>query len=132
MSSDPFHTGHQGPRVMVADDSAIVRKRVHALLAEDGHVGQIIEAESAAEAWLLFKFYHPDIVVLDLQFRDFSGLEVLRRIKQSAPKCVVFVLTNYREMEAEDECRKHGADCFLHKSTEFEKVCEKIRKLPRR
>jgi DNA-binding NarL/FixJ family response regulator len=51
---------------------------------------------------------------------------VLRRIKQSSAKCVVIILSNCREPVVRDECQRHGADCFLHKATQFEKVCEVI------
>ena len=114
------------PTVLLVDDSAFVRKRLCALLEDDGCVGRLMEANCALDAWLLFKLFHPDIVVLDLQLPDFNGMEVLRRIKQSSTKCVVIILSNCREPAVRDECKRHGADCFLHKATQFEKVCEFI------
>ena len=120
------HSRIQAPTVLIADDSAVVRKRLRALLEEGGCVGRLIEADCAVDAWLLFKLFHPDIVVLDLQLPDFNGLEVLRRIKQSPAKCFVIILSNSREPVARQECQRHGADCFLHKATQFERVCEVI------
>ena len=120
------HSRINTPTVLIADDSAFVRKRLRALLEEDCCIGRLIEADCAVDAWLLFKLFLPDIVVLDLQLPDFNGLEVLRRIKQSPTKCVVIILSNCREPVVRDECHRHGADCFLHKATQFEKVCEVI------
>ena len=110
--------------VVIADDSPVVRKRLRVLLDEDPHVAVVGEASGALEAWLLFERYHPRAVVLDLQMPDGNGLELARRIKQSAPWCIVIILTNVRGAPSHQECRCLGVDYFLHKGTEFERVVE--------
>jgi DNA-binding NarL/FixJ family response regulator len=111
-------------RVLVADDSPVVRKRLAALLNEVDCIQVVGEAQSAFEAMLLFEERRPDAVVLDFQFPDASGLEVLRRIKHSAPLCLVIILTTFREPAFKSICLAAGADHFFHKATEFERVPE--------
>jgi two-component system response regulator DevR len=110
--------------VLVVDDSIIVRQGLCDLLAEDDCIAIVGEAGSVAEACRLFEQHRPDAVVLDIQLPDGSGLEVLRRIKQTAPSCMVIVLTNFRESAFRWECLRSGADHFLHKAMEFERVAE--------
>ena len=83
--------------VLVVDDSTIVRQRLCALLAEADDICVAGEACSVEEAWNLFEQCRPDAVVLDIQLPDGSGLEVLRRIKQTMPSCLVIMLTNLCE-----------------------------------
>jgi len=54
---------------------------------------------------------------------------VLRQIKQAMPLCFVIVLTQYDEPMFAELARTLGADCFFHKSTEFERVAEVLRAL---
>jgi DNA-binding NarL/FixJ family response regulator len=117
--------------VLVADDSAILRERLAALLEERDGLEVVGLAGSAAEAWSLFLQRHPDAVVLDVKLPDGSGIDVLRQIKGANPQCVVLMLTNYGDAEFEEECQRQGADFFLHKATEFEKAADLLSRLPR-
>jgi DNA-binding NarL/FixJ family response regulator len=110
--------------VLVVDDSAIVRERLHGLLAEDQCVGRVSEASNAAEGWTMFKQLAPDVVLLDIHLPDSSGLGVLCRIKRATPSCIVIVLTNLRDSIFRRESERRGADHFLHKATEFERVTD--------
>lgn len=110
--------------VMVVDDSAIIRQRLRALLAEDDFLRLVGEAGSAAEAWTVFEQLRPVAVLLDPHLPDGNGFELLRRIKQASPSCLVVVLTNFHESMFLDESQRCGADHFLHKAREFEQVAE--------
>jgi DNA-binding NarL/FixJ family response regulator len=118
--------------VLIVEDSVVVRARLRALLAEETDVNVIAEAASAVEAIERFNTHVPDAVVLDLQLASGSGLDVLQRIRQSAPQCVVIMLTNFAQAEFREACRKHGADHFFHKATEFERVVEVLSALASR
>ena len=111
--------------MFIAEDSAIMRERLVALLAEFGDrlevVGQTGNATEATQAICRLK---PDAVILDIQLRDGSGVEVLTHIKRHTPAPVVMMLTNYPYPEYRRSCTAAGADYFLDKSSEFEKVRE--------
>lgn len=108
--------------VLIVDDSAVIRRRLIALVTEDPRLRVVAEAAGALEGLYGFKSHQPDAVVLDLQMPGLNGIELLRRIKLTAPACVVIVLTNYPAAAVRDECERSGADHFLHKATEFERV----------
>lgn len=115
--------------VLLVDDVALVRDRLCSLLGEDPRIAVIGQAKDAAEAIRQSESLRPDAVVLDYRLPDATGVEVLRHIKQSAPWCVVIMLTNLRESVFEEISRMSGADYFFHKATEFEKVVEVLGRL---
>ena len=108
--------------VLVVDDSSVVRRRLCALVSEDTFLRVVAEAAGALEGLYGFKNHHPEAVVLDLQMPGLNGIELLRRIKLTSPDCIVIVLTNYPAAAVRQECKDSGADYFLHKATEFERV----------
>jgi DNA-binding NarL/FixJ family response regulator len=116
----------RGLKVLLIDDSAVVRRIVKRLLKGDARVQHFFVAANAADGYSLFKISRPDAVVLDLNLPDLHGLEILKRIKGSAPRCVVIILTNCDAPEMRKECLRHGADSFLIKESDLLKVAAAI------
>jgi len=110
--------------VLVVEDSVVVRARLRALLAEERAIHVVAEAGDVEEAIKQFSLLVPDAVVLDLQLRQGSGLDVVRHIRRAGSQCVVIMLTNYAHPDFREVCQRHGADFFFHKATEFERVAE--------
>jgi DNA-binding NarL/FixJ family response regulator len=106
-------------KVLLIDDSKVVRRILKRLLKKDARVGHLFVASNAADGYSLFKIARPDVVVLDLKLPDLHGLDVLKMIKRATPSCVVIVLTNCTAPEMRQECLRHGADSFLNKETEL-------------
>jgi DNA-binding NarL/FixJ family response regulator len=126
--------GHPGEKreadmkVLIADDSAIVRERLVGLLSELPEVEIVGEARTTEEAAQSIQQLRPDVVILDIQMPGGgSGIDVLRAVKerQSAPR--VIMLTNHSLPQYRDKYLAAGADFFFDKSTEFEKVIEACR-----
>lgn len=116
----------RGLKVLLIDDSAAVRRIVKRLLKGDSRVQHLFTATNAADGYSLFKISRPDAVVLDLKLPDLHGLEILKRIKSSAPRCVVIILTNCDKPEMREECLRHGADSFLKKESDLLRVVSTI------
>jgi DNA-binding NarL/FixJ family response regulator len=109
-------------RVLVADGSAFVRKRLCHLVQETAGLTLAGEAEMGVEAYMLFVARQPDAVVIAAQMPDTSGLQVLRRIKETAPDSLVIVLCDEMTDDYREICARFGADHLFHKSSEFEKA----------
>jgi two-component system OmpR family response regulator len=116
----------RGLKVLLIDDSAVVRRIMKRLLKRDSRVQHFFTAANAADGYSLFKISRPDAVVLDLKLPDLHGLEILKRIKGSAPRCVVIILTNCDKPEMREECLRHGADSFLKKEADLLRVLSAI------
>ncbi len=113
-------------RVLVVDDSPVVRTRLVALLAETGAVCVVAEAWDGLEAVRLARLHAPDAVVLDLNLPGMSGLEVLALLKAEPSPPVVVVLTNHPQERYRLACVRGGADFFFDKSHDFDRVVSAV------
>jgi DNA-binding NarL/FixJ family response regulator len=109
-------------RVFIVDDSKVVVERLADLLNEVPGVELVGRASDVPGAIHLIPKANPDVIVLDLQMPGGSGLEVLRSIRVSHPSLWVLVCTNYPYPQYREECISAGANYFLDKSAEFEKI----------
>jgi len=117
-------------KVLVVEDSPIVRERLIALLAELSNVVIVGQAADGFSAQALFRQHRPDAVVLDIQLPGLNGMDLLAEFKREQPSCVVIVLTTYPFKEFRNRCAALGADHFLDKAMEFERVTEVLSTLP--
>ena len=119
-------------KVLIVDDSPLIRERLDRMLSELEQVKIVGLAADGDEAVRLFHETHPAVVLLDLGLPRRNGLEVLLEVRKRAEACVVVVLTNYDLPDFRNACLRAGADFFLRKSTEFERVVEIVRGLVQR
>jgi DNA-binding NarL/FixJ family response regulator len=109
-------------RVLIADNSALVRERLTYLLADLKGVEIAGQAKDALEARSLAKRLKPDVAILDVAMPKGIGSDVLIDVKKVNPSAKVIVLTNDAYPEIRNKCFDEGADYFFDKSTEFQKV----------
>jgi DNA-binding NarL/FixJ family response regulator len=119
-------------RVFIADDSRVVVERLADLLKEVPGVQLVGRANDAPEAIHSIVKTNPDAVILDLQMPGGSGLDVLRSIRRSHPSVWVVICTNYPYPQYREECIAAGANYFLDKSAEFERIPEILRDLTKK
>jgi CheY-like chemotaxis protein len=103
----------QALRILVVDDEESVREVVSRRLAQDGH--QVETAADGAEACLAFEKSPFDIVITDLNMPRMGGVELVRRIKESAPRTIAIVLTGYGTLDSAVEVLRQGCDDYLLK-----------------
>jgi DNA-binding NarL/FixJ family response regulator len=113
-------------RVLLVDDHPTVRFGIRHLLASASEVEVVCEAESAAEAVRLAESLRPDLVLLDLRLGGDSGIEACREIKAlpDAPRVLVF--TAHTSAENVAGATLAGAEGYLHKGVEAEKLLDAI------
>ena len=111
-------------RVVIVEDSAIIRARLSESLSEISNLAIVGQAESEAEALALLRACQWDAVVLDLQLKEGTGLGVLKKLApESRPaNAKVIVFTNYAFPQYRDRSLSLGADYFFDKSREFNRV----------
>ena len=117
-------------KVLLVDDSRIVRERLGALISELPGVDLVGEASNVAEGIRKIRRLRPDIVVLDISMPDGNGIQVLEAIKK--PRRVgpdIIMLTNFSHEAYRERCLELGAAYFFDKSAEFEEAVEMIQEL---
>ena len=117
-------------KVFIADDSSVVVERLVELLEEEVPGAQLVgQAGDVPEAVRGIQRVKPDALILDLQMPGGSGLDVLRAIRTDHPRLYVLIFTNYPYPQYREECLTAGANFFLDKSAEFEKIPAILREL---
>jgi two-component system, NtrC family, response regulator PilR len=97
--------------ILIADDDVPLRAALRAAL--EGHY-EVCEAGSAAEALDHLTARRFDLVVSDVSMPG-SGIELLRRVRQSSPQTAVIVLTGYDDAEVEAQIHAAGVFRYLRK-----------------
>ena len=111
-------------KVVLVDDSLVIRKRLAARIAGIPGIELSGEAGSVAQALVLIRDCKPEVVVVDIRLEGGNGLALLRRVKQEAVVPVVIMLTNFPSIRTRQACSKLGSDFFFDKATEFEQALE--------
>ena len=112
-------------RVLVADNSEHTRLALVQLLEDEGHLA--FAADTAEEAWRLFRTEPVDIVLLDLVLVGMDSFALLQRLKKERPGCEVITMTSFPALDSVIQAMQLGAFDYLVKTgNEFEAIGETI------
>lgn len=116
-------------RTLIADDHALVRAGIRALVEKIKGVTVVGEAGRGSEAKELMTELKPDLVLLDITMPDGNGFDVLLHAKKNFPETRVIVLTVHEAGEYAIRALREGAAGFLPKSaasTELEQAIDTV------
>jgi DNA-binding NarL/FixJ family response regulator len=116
-------------KIVLADDSKILRQRIISLLEEIQGVQVVAEAENSHQAIQYVEDLKPDLIILDIRMPDGGGLEALKVLKDKNISVTKMIFTNYPNEQYRKKCMELGADYFFDKSTDFEKMVDVVKKL---
>ena len=113
-------------RVVIVEDSAIIRARLAELLIEIPNVEIVGQVETEGDALAVLRQQQWDVAVLDLQLKTGTGLGVLKSLGNALrpPHAKIIVFTNYAFPQYRERSMALGADFFFDKSREFHRVRE--------
>ncbi len=111
-------------RILVVDDEAEIRESLEALLDLEGF--QVDLAANAAEGERKLESRVYDLVLLDLMMPDKSGMEMLRDVRERDRHTPIFMITAYGTLEAAVQAVKLGANDYLAKPWDNEKLLIEI------
>jgi len=106
---------HDRLSVIIADDHAVVRQGIRAVLEEVEGLEVVAEAGDGLEAIELAEKHHPDVAVLDVTMPGKTGLEVARELRDSGSGVAVLILSMHDEPEYVLEAVRAGADGYVLK-----------------
>lgn len=113
--------------VLIADDHALVRKGIRAILAADNELEIIGEAADGLEAVKLAEAMRPNILVLDLIMPNLNGLDALRIIQQRSPCTRVVMLSMYADSAYVLEALRCGASGYVLKGGQARELLDAVR-----
>ncbi len=117
-------------KILVVDDHVIVREGVSRLLAAIERV-EIVEAETTQDALAVFRREKPDVVVLDINLKGGSGLELLRRFRIEDPDTHVVIFSMYSDVVYATSARRAGAIGYVSKSASSDQLLTAVRRAAR-
>jgi DNA-binding NarL/FixJ family response regulator len=109
-------------KIVIADDSSLMRERLKDEINLCHDVTLCGEASNGKEAFEMIKKINPDLVFMDIRMREMNGIKVLEKIRENHMRTKVCILTNYTYYQYKKRCYEAGADYFLNKTEDFEKI----------
>lgn len=122
---------HHTIRLLIADDHAVVRAGLRALLEKNGQFRVVAEAGNGEEAIRLAQQHHPDVAVLDVRMPGMSGIDACTQIIKTVPNCHVIMLTSYAEDELVMAAIQAGASGYVLKRIGENELVQAIERVAR-
>lgn len=118
-------------RVLIADDHAILREGISALLEGCGDMEVLVDATDGKEAIEKSRKLEPDVVLMDIAMPGLGGLEATLEIRKACPKTKILVLTQYDNKEYIYRFLKAGASGYVLKKAASTELISAIRAVHR-
>jgi len=115
--------------VMLAEDHAVVRQGLCALLLAEGHFIIVGEARNGREAVEMAEAIRPNVILMDIAMPVLNGLEATRQILAAYPAARVIILSAHSEEEYVGRMNAAGVAGFLEKQTSSETLIKAIREV---
>ena len=126
--TDALESGKR--KVLIVDDDEELVELISDVLERDGRF-EIRVANNGFDAGMVVKEYRPDLVVLDIMLPDINGKEVCQRIRADSnlEEVRVICISGMVEEDKVGELMAAGANDFMHKPFEVEKLIERMCRL---
>jgi NarL family two-component system response regulator LiaR len=113
--------------ILIADDHAVVRQGLRALIDTEPGMMLVDEAQDGVEAALKAHALQPDVILLDMVMPRQDGLATIRQIKTEQPAARILVLTSFAEDEKVFPAIKAGALGYILKDSSPDQLLQAIR-----
>jgi two-component system, NarL family, response regulator NreC len=114
-------------QILIADDHALVRQGMRALLADASDLEIIAEAHDGRETVMLAEQLRPDIAIIDISMKELNGIEAIAQVKRKSPGTIVIALSMFGEERYVTRAVKAGAKAYVLKDSSGEDLLQAIR-----
>lgn len=114
--------------VLIADDNPLQRKLLTMALSESENIVVTAEAENGEKALRLVNEKSFDVIILDIELQNKSGIEVFRELEMQGKNIPVIIVSNYPKEEFEHALLAMGVSCYIEKSEVPDKIVEAVNK----
>lgn len=109
--------------VLVCDNDPVIRDSLELILEKDYTLGFATNGQEAVE---YLKHRPADLLILDIHMPDGNGLEVLKRIKRTSRRTKILMLTGYESIDVAVLAVEKGANDYLTKPFERDKLISRV------
>ena len=114
-------------RILIADDHALVREGLRAVLGSEPDMEVVGEAATGKEVIERATELGPDVILMDIQMPSINGIEATRRILDASPKVGVVVLTMFEDDESVFSAMRAGARGYVLKGAHPSEILKVLR-----
>ena len=114
-------------RILIADDHAVVREGLRAVLGSEPDMEVVGEAATGKEVLERAAELRPDVILMDIQMPGINGIEASRRILDASPKVGVVVLTMFEDDESVFSAMRAGARGYVLKGAHPSEILKVLR-----
>jgi DNA-binding NarL/FixJ family response regulator len=114
-------------RILIADDHALVREGLRAVLGSEPDMEVVGEAATGKEVLERAAELRPDVILMDIQMPGINGIEASRRILDASPKVGVVVLTMFEDDESVFSAMRAGARGYVLKGAHPSEILKVLR-----
>jgi DNA-binding NarL/FixJ family response regulator len=114
-------------RVLIADDHALVRESVRAILANESDIEVVATAGDGQEAIDLSEVYHPDVVVMDISMPLMDGIHAMKLISKKGSDIRVVILSMHVNATLVQQALRMGARGYVLKRQATDELPQAIR-----
>ncbi|MDO5720175.1 MAG: response regulator transcription factor [Actinomycetaceae bacterium] len=112
---------------MIVDDHEIVRRGIAEIVDRADGLEVVAEAGSVADAIRRAELVIPDVILIDLQLPDGTGIDIMRRLRESKPEIRPVVLTSFDDDSALSEALEAGALAYVLKTVHGAEITDVIK-----
>jgi len=116
-------------KIIIVDDDALIRESLSLTLTLEDDIEVVGEAEDGSAALALCEKCQPDIALMDIRMPNIDGIGATRLIKDQFPTIKIMMLTTFADKANIQQALSAGADGYLLKTDETEKIAGKLRAL---
>ncbi len=116
-------------RILLADDSSLILERIQNIVSKFKQVEIVGSCKTGVETLDALRRLKPDFTIVDINMPGLSGLDVLKEIRKENKILKFLILTFYASENYRQIAMQSGADFFLSKVDDFEKLPKVIEKL---
>jgi DNA-binding NarL/FixJ family response regulator len=116
-------------RILIADDHAMIRDGLEALLRGDERIEVVGLAADGREAVRLVRELRPDVAIMDIAMPEMNGIEALRELQSRAADTRVLILSMFSTLEYVQQAFNAGASGFLLKESAGSELKEAIERV---
>jgi two-component system, NarL family, response regulator DevR len=114
-------------RVMIIDDHEVVRRGIAEIVDRADGLTVVAEAGSVAEAVRRAELVRPEVLLVDLQLPDGTGIDIVRTLREKVPDARPVVLTSFDDDDALAEALEAGAKAYLLKTVRGAEIAEVVK-----
>lgn len=112
---------------MIVDDHEIVRRGIAEIVDRADGLVVVAEAGTVAEALRRAELVRPEVVLVDLQLPDGTGIDIIRKLHDSQPRIHPIVLTSFDDDDALAEALHAGAKAYLLKTVRGAEIADVVK-----